>query len=80
MLTLRFEWLAAPLHVALALYNARLLMRHRHKTDVTEIFRQLPREKFLRIAKLVFYLVSFIYCIYRCVPCTPAGLPWRLHI
>ena len=66
MLALRFEWLAAPFHVALALYNGRLWMRHAHKTDVTEIFRQLPREKNIRIAKLVFYLVSFIYCIYRC--------------
>ena len=65
MLALRLEWIAAPFHVALALYNGRLLMRGNHKTDVTEIFRQLPREKNIRICKLVFYLVSFIYCIFR---------------
>lgn len=65
MVTARLEWLAFPLHLALALYNLRLWQRNKHKIDVTEVFRQLPREKNLRIAKLVFYLVSFIYCIYR---------------
>ena len=37
--------------------------------DVTEVFRQIPREKNIRIAKLIFYLLGFVYFIYRCAPC-----------
>ena len=36
--------------------------------DVTEVFRQIPREKNIRIAKLIFYLLGFVYFIYRCAP------------
>ncbi|KAK9808104.1 hypothetical protein WJX73_006585 [Symbiochloris irregularis] len=74
LLILRFEWIAFPLHTALALWNARQYLKKRHKTDVTEIFRQLPREKNMRIAKLAFYLISFIYCIFRVVDTAVNGL------
>ena len=42
--------------------------------DVTEVFRQIPREKNIRIAKLIFYLLGFVYFIYRCA-CPNSSIP-----
>lgn len=36
--------------------------------DATEIFRTLPNHKKESFFKLGFYLLSFFYYLYRCVP------------
>ena len=36
--------------------------------DATEIFRTLPNHKKESFIKLGFYLLSFFYYLYRCVP------------
>jgi hypothetical protein len=36
--------------------------------DATEIFRTLPQHKKESFVKLAFYLLSFFYYLYRCVP------------
>ena len=48
--------------------NGDLACFWRTQMDVTEVFRQIPREKNIRIAKLIFYLLGFVYFIYRCAP------------
>ena len=35
------------------------------QVDVTEVFRQIPRQKVIRIVKLVIYLIAFVYFIFR---------------
>ena len=40
-------------------------MKQEHVVDVTEVFRQIPRQKMIRIVKLVIYLISFVYFIFR---------------
>lgn len=59
------KWLAASIHVAISLYNVRTYLRREHTVDVTEIFRQLPKQKMMRMIKLVVYLFSFVLIIYR---------------
>lgn len=39
-----------------------------HMYDATEIFRTLPAHKKEAFIKLGFYLVTFFYYLYRCVP------------
>ncbi len=36
-----------------------------HVVDVTEIFRELPREKKLRMIKLALYVFIFVVVIYK---------------
>ena len=59
------KWLFGPLQLVLTAYNMRLVGRKQAFTDVTDIFSQLGREKKVRIYKLIFYLVSFVYCVFR---------------
>ena len=35
------------------------------QVDVTEVFRQIPRQKVVRIVKLILYLIAFVYFIFR---------------
>lgn len=56
--------------------------------DATEIFRTLPNHKKESFFKLGFYLLSFFYYLYRCVPPplypaiggTDACALWRLRL
>jgi len=38
----------------------------RAQVDVTEIFRQIPHEKKVRMVSLLVYLVTFVVTIYKC--------------
>jgi hypothetical protein len=40
-------------------------LRRAHLADVTEIFRQVGPRKKAEMAKLVFYLLSFVFAIYK---------------
>jgi hypothetical protein len=40
-------------------------LRKAHLADVTEIFRQVAPRKKVEMAKLVFYLVTFVVAIYK---------------
>lgn len=59
------KWLSGVVMLVLVAWNVRTYLRDEHKVDVTEVFRQIPREKNIRIVKLIFYLVGFVYFIYR---------------
>jgi len=60
------KWLAASIHICISLYNLRIYLQREHIVDVTEIFRQLPKQKMMRMIKLVIFLFSFVLIIYRC--------------
>ena len=42
-------------------------LKREHLIDVTEVFRALKREKYFRLAKLIFYLLLFLVVIFRSV-------------
>ena len=54
---------------------ARRIRNKNHMYDATEIFRTLPNHKKESFIKLGFYLLSFFYYLYRCVPIRSASLP-----
>ncbi|DBA90400.1 TPA: hypothetical protein ACH3X1_003674 [Trebouxia sp. C0004] len=60
------KWIAASIHICISLYNLRIYLQREHIVDVTEIFRQLPKQKMMRMIKLVIFLFSFVLIIYRC--------------
>jgi len=47
----------------------------RAQVDVTEIFRQIPHEKKVRMVSLLVYLVTFVVTIYKCAACSPLVCP-----
>uniref|UniRef100_A0A5B7AHP5 Uncharacterized protein n=1 Tax=Davidia involucrata TaxID=16924 RepID=A0A5B7AHP5_DAVIN len=53
------HWIMFLLCLPYLYYNVRLYTQRRHLVDVTEIFNQLPWEKWLRIYKLV-YLIALL--------------------
>lgn len=65
-LTVTGKWIAASIHISVCIYNLRTYLRREHQVDVTEIFRQLPKQKMMRMVKLVVYLFAFVLIIYRC--------------
>uniref|UniRef100_A0A9I9CVK7 Uncharacterized protein n=1 Tax=Cucumis melo TaxID=3656 RepID=A0A9I9CVK7_CUCME len=42
-------------------------LKREHLIDVTEVFRALKREKYFRLAKLIFYLLLFLIVIFRII-------------
>lgn len=65
LLLLSGKWAMAALNLPVLAFNARTLAMGQHTTDVTEIFRQLPRERRLRMFKLAAYMASFVFIVYR---------------
>lgn len=65
MLLLTGKWFSGLILLVVLAWNVRTYLREEHTVDVTEVFRQIPREKTIRIVKLVVYLLLFVYSIYR---------------
>jgi hypothetical protein len=65
MLLFTGKWVSGIFMLLMLAWNVRTFLRDEHTVDVTEVFRQIPREKKIRIIKLVFYLLAFVYVIYR---------------
>ena len=61
------KWIAAAIHICISLWNLRTYLQRDHIVDVTEIFRQLPKQKMMRMVKLVIFLFAFVLIIYRSV-------------
>lgn len=59
------KWIAAAIHICISLWNLRTYFQRDHIVDVTEIFRQLPKQKMMRMIKLVIFLFAFVLIIYR---------------
>ncbi|KAL0040353.1 hypothetical protein WJX77_004267 [Trebouxia sp. C0004] len=59
------KWVVSTL--ACIALKARIYLQREHIVDVTEIFRQLPKQKMMRMIKLVIFLFSFVLIIYRTV-------------
>jgi len=61
------QWIAFLLNAPLVAYNANKIRNKDHMYDATEIFRTLPTHKTECFARLLFYLVSFFYYLYRMI-------------
>ena len=64
------RWVVLLIHLPILAYHVRTFALDAYKTDVTEIFRQLPRERRIRIIKLGIYMGGFVFIVYKCVPVT----------
>jgi len=63
-------WLLALLQLPITLFHARCYYRRELMMDVTEAFRELPREKRQRLVKLGYYLLCLLFVILRLVQAT----------
>ena len=61
------RWVVLLIHLPILAYHVRTFALNAYKTDVTEIFRQLPRERRIRIIKLGIYMGGFVFIVYKCV-------------
>eukprot|EP00898_Chlorokybus_atmophyticus_P000330 jgi/Chlat1/1298/Chrsp118S01737 len=59
------RWIAFLINAPLLAYHARKYLRKTHYVYVTDIFRQLPREKRERLVKLGFHMLFFVLVIYK---------------
>jgi hypothetical protein len=76
------KWVVLCIELPVLAYHVRTFALNDYKTDVTEIFRQLPRERRKRIIKLAIYMGGFVFIVYKC---DSAGLPgpppcWYPHM
>ena len=60
------RWVVLLIHLPVLAYHVRTFALDAYKTDVTEIFRQLPRERRIRIIKLAIYMGGFVFIVYKC--------------
>ncbi|KAK9827272.1 hypothetical protein WJX81_006715 [Elliptochloris bilobata] len=67
LLLLTGKWVTASLLLGVCAWDLRTYLRSEHKVDVTEIFRQIPHEKKVRMVSLLVYLVTFVITIYKLV-------------
>ena len=63
------RWVVLCFHLPVLAYHVRTFALNDYKTDVTEIFRQLPRERRKRIIKLAVYMGGFVFIVYKCDSC-----------
>lgn len=62
---LNLSFVPILLNLPLVAHHILKVKNKRHSYDATEIFRTLPKHKRECLFKLVFYLVSFFYYLYR---------------
>ena len=67
LMMLHMKWIPGVVYFGITAYNVRLVLLNQHTTDVTEIFKQIPREKNIRFVKMMAYLLLFTFCIYKYV-------------
>jgi hypothetical protein len=67
MFLLSFNLVPLVLHSILTAYHYLKWTRKDYIYDATEIFRQIPKHKIESFVKLMFYLLSFFYFLYRFV-------------
>ncbi|XP_008442268.1 protein cornichon homolog 1 isoform X1 [Cucumis melo] len=61
------HWFMFLITVPVTCYHINLFLKREHLIDVTEVFRALKREKYFRLAKLIFYLLLFLIVIFRII-------------
>eukprot|EP00884_Botryococcus_braunii_P003011 jgi/Botrbrau1/12710/Bobra.67_1s0073.1 len=61
------KWLFGPVHAAVAAFSMRRYLRGEATSEPTDIWDFAKKDKYIRMYKLIFYLVSFVYIIYRMV-------------
>ncbi|XP_038883915.1 protein cornichon homolog 1 isoform X1 [Benincasa hispida] len=61
------HWFMFLITVPVSCYHINLFLKREHLIDVTEVFRALKREKYFRLAKLIFYLLLFLIVIFRII-------------
>ncbi|KAG6603241.1 protein cornichon homolog 1-like isoform X1 [Cucurbita moschata] len=61
------HWFMFLITVPVSCYHINLFLKKEHLIDVTEVFRTLKREKYFRLAKLIFYLLLFLVVIFRII-------------
>lgn len=67
MLLIAMQKLPLFVHVPLAAYNYYRISNKRHLFDATEIFRVIRRHQIEAIVKLVLYLLTFFYFLFRMI-------------
>lgn len=65
LMLLSGRWFIGSLHVLVLAFNVREVMLQRHHVDVTEVFRDLNRQKTIRNIKLALYVLIFVVVIYK---------------
>mmetsp|Transcript_15204 Transcript_15204/g.45851 ORF Transcript_15204/g.45851 Transcript_15204/m.45851 type:complete len:157 (-) Transcript_15204:1873-2343(-) len=86
LMLLSGRWFIGSLHVLVLAFNVREVMLQRHHVDVTEVFRDLNRQKTIRNIKLALYVLIFVVVIYKLVETavetllTPEGRVHAAHI
>ena len=76
-LTISGKWISAAVQIVVCLWNLRMYLQRDHIVDVTEIFRQLPKQKMTRMIKLVIFLFAFVLIIYRYAERKHC---WHMHV
>jgi hypothetical protein len=61
------HYVLALLHVAFDVYVGHLWMEKKLRVDATDAFKKLPAQKRQRMIQLAFYIVSFMFIIYKWV-------------
>eukprot|EP00218_Dolichomastix_sp_CCMP3274_P008620 CAMPEP_0170145376 /NCGR_PEP_ID=MMETSP0033_2-20121228/19282_1 /TAXON_ID=195969 /ORGANISM="Dolichomastix tenuilepis, Strain CCMP3274" /LENGTH=150 /DNA_ID=CAMNT_0010381945 /DNA_START=57 /DNA_END=509 /DNA_ORIENTATION=+ len=61
------RWLLFVVNIPLVVYHAHLWRTNKCYLDVTEIFAVVKIEQKKRLAKMGFYLIMFVFVIYRLV-------------
>lgn len=61
------RWCIAIPHLGMLVFNLREVFHSRHYVDVTEVFRDLDKQKIIRNIKLAVYVAVFIVCVYKLV-------------
>lgn len=80
------RWLVGGLQLVVLAFNLRLVFLQQYRVDVTEVFRELGREKKIRMVKLVMYVLIFVIVIYKLVETavhtllTPEGRVHAAHL
>lgn len=67
MFLLTFRIVPLVVHSVITAYNYSKYRRGKHLFDATEIFRTVPVHKIESFVKMIIYLLSFFYFIYRLV-------------
>lgn len=67
LMLLTGRWFIGVLQLLVLAYNVREVKLQKHYVDVTEVFRDLPRQQTVRNIKLALYIFIFFIVVYRSV-------------
>lgn len=66
-LLLSGRWFLGLIYLGMAVYMFKIWQLKRHRIDETDAFKVLPMQKKQRIIMLGFYIVTFVFAVYRLI-------------